>query len=283
MMEGPDESEDQAMGLVRRASLMATVAICLFGATTGMAQTVSQKCVDAVQHKFPEASTAWVVTALTKGEATELRWKSTSGLFGTCTMSPSGIIQDVRSSGRQKPDESKRIDPVEYADFEAYTIECASTDGERNECPVEGGAVVELIGTQGDADCILDTSWGHVENLVWVDDGCHGEFSIRSVRRPLQTFPEGPEGAKDLRSTVSAPELRTLKGRAEQACLREVAGRGVEATHHYGTRTEGEYIVVFIGVRSAPRTGFMGAEPWAPKGDVTCRYNPANDRAVIAR
>jgi hypothetical protein len=271
------------MRLARRTLLVAVAVVFLLGAIAGQAQTVSQKCVDSVQRKYPEVSSAWVVTALTRGDVTELRWRSASGLFGICTMARDGNITDVKSSGRDTSEPSDRIDLEELAVFEPYFIECDSSDGERTECPVEPDAVIELIDVLGDSECTLDVSWGHLDDVVWVDDGCHGRFNVRPARTPLQPLPIRPTTTGSLDETVSQPELRTLKGRAENACLREVSRHGVQVTHHYGTRTEGAYIIVLIGVGGQPQAGFMGADAWTPRGDVTCRYDPTNDRAIIAR
>jgi len=262
---------------------MVTVAVMvLFAATPGEAQTVSMICVDGVHQKYPDAGSAWVVTALTKGDTTELRWQSTSGLFGTCTLGADGQMGEVVSTGRKEAASTDRIVLEEVVVFETYNITCASEDDGRAECEVKRGAIVELVEVHGESECVHEANWGHEGERIWVDKGCHGTFSVRPAGQPLQPLPVRP-ASTDLASTVSVPELRTLEGRAQQACLREVAGRGFDVTHYHGTRVEGSYIVVLVGVGSAPATGFMGAQQWTPKGDVTCRYDPSNDRAVIAR
>ena len=260
------------MKMVRRIFLTAVAMTALFAAVAGEAQTVSQKCVDAVHHKYPDASPSWVVTALTRGDTTELRWRSASGLFGTCTLDSHGQIADVSSTGRRTSKPTDRIELDEVVVFETYTVTCVSEEEGRHGCSVKEGAVVELVEVHGESDCVLDLSWGHEDNHIWVDQGCHGTFNVRPAHQPLQPLPTQPDTGTDLRSTVGAPELRTLEGRAQEACLREAINQGIEVTHHYGTRAVGSYIVVFIGVQS-----------WAQKGDVTCRYDPKNDRAVIAR
>ena len=122
-----------------------------------------------------------------------------------------------------------------------------------------------------EADCEMDVGWGHDEDVVWVDQGCGAVFEVRPARVPMTVGPTGG-GADELRNSVGPGELRTLEGRAQDACLRAARGRGIDVTHVFGTRAEGSYVVVLMAVQS-----------WAQKADVTCRYDPTNDQAAIAR
>jgi hypothetical protein len=84
---------------------------------------------------------------------------------------------------------------------------------------------------------------------------------------------EGPSTVrKDLRDRVGPPELRTIKGRAQDACRRAAAEREIAVRGIFGTRAEGDYVVVLMGVTTRTQ-----------RTEVTCRYNPADDTAIIAR
>lgn len=267
MMEILDESEGPTM---RMACRLTTVAMTVVLATaTGAAQTVSQRCADAVRHANPDLGRVWVVTALSRGDQSVLNWQSASGQVGTCTMNAAGEIVDVKTTGRREPPcAPPLIGPVEAPEqFEPYLMRCESADGGRVECDVRPFAAVTLVAVDGDAECVMNTSWGHEGAVVWVDAGCRATFDVRPRRIPVPA----PHGA-DLRDRVGEPELRTLKGRAQDACLRAARGQGIAVTEVFGTRAEGSYVVVLMAVES-----------WAQRGEVTCRYDPANDRAAIAR
>lgn len=255
-----------------RKTLLAVATTVVLAVTPAVAQTVSQRCVDAVRHEHPEVGAVWVNTALTRGDVTELSWSSASKVMGKCTLDAQGQIVGVSVTGRRSTepfvvDESLTSAAV----FEPYRVTCISEDGGRLECPVRPSAEVELVEVLGDAECVMDVGWGHDEDVVWVDGGCRAVFEVRPARVPMTLgAPRG--GGDDLRDAVGPGELRTLEGRAQNACLRAARGRGIDVTHVFGTRAEGSYVVVLMAVES-----------WAQKADVTCRYDPANDQAAIAR
>ncbi len=122
-----------------------------------------------------------------------------------------------------------------------------------------------------DADCVMDIHWGHDDDVIWVDEGCGAVFEVRPARVPI-TMDEPGGGNDELRDSVGPGELRTLEGRAQDACLRAARGRGIDVTHVFGTRAEGSYVVVLLAVES-----------WAQRADVTCRYDPSNNQVAIAR
>ena len=57
-------------------------------------------------------------------------------------------------------------------------IVCASTAGERQECPGDTAAGVLLVRSTGPAACLLGRTWGYDDKGVWVSDGCSGEFLL---------------------------------------------------------------------------------------------------------
>ncbi len=272
-MVGPDESEGLTMKVARRATMVAIAVAVVLAAGSGSAQTVSQRCVDAARRANPNLETVWVVTALTRGDQTVLNWQSASGLVGTCTMDAAGEIVDVRTTGRRKPVAAVAELGTGGAPelFEPYLVPCESVDGGRVECDVHPHAMVTLVEVLGEDDCVMDINWGHEDDTVWVDAGCRAIFDVRPWRAPKAYEPAVPAGT-NLVDRVSQSELRTLEGRAQDACLRAARGRGIAVTNVFGTRAEGAYVVVLMSVES-----------WAQKAEVTCRYDPTNDTAAIAR
>ncbi len=261
------------MEMAFRKTLLAALTTALLAAALATAQTVSQLCVDAVRRDHSDVGAVWVTKALTRGDVTELSWASSSKTIGICTLDSSGKIVDVSVTGRRSTepievDEALRSAAV----FEPYRVTCISEEGGRVECPIRPSAVVELMDTLDDSECVMDTNWGHDEGVVWVDKGCRAVFEIRPARVPIVVGPPSGGGTGELRESVGPGELRTLEGRAQDACLRAARGRGIAVTNVFGTRAEGSYVVVLMAVES-----------WAQRADVTCRYDPTNDQAAIAR
>ena len=77
------------------------------------------------------------------------------------------------------------------------TVTCASTAGERRECPANTSGGVALLKSTGAAPCLLGKSWGYDDTGVWVADGCSGDFIVGqapSTQTATQPAPkESPE------------------------------------------------------------------------------------------
>ena len=260
------------MGTGYRKTLLAVATTLVLTVSPAVAQTVSQRCVDAVRHEHPDVGAVWVNSALTRGDVTELSWSSASKVMGKCILDGQGQIVGMSITGRRST-EPVVVDEslASAALFEPYRITCISEEGGRLECPVRPSAEVELVEVLDDSDCVMDVGWGHQEDVVWVDEGCRAVFEVRPARVPMSLSPPRG-GGDDLRDAVGPGELRTLEGRAQNACLRAARGRGIDVTHVFATRAEGSYVIVLMAVES-----------WAQKADVTCRYDPASDQAAIAR
>jgi len=56
-------------------------------------------------------------------------------------------------------------------------VTCAST-GERVECAADTSGGVVLQRRTSDAACLLGSSWGYDAGVIWVKDGCAGEFVV---------------------------------------------------------------------------------------------------------
>lgn len=61
----------------------------------------------------------------------------------------------------------------------AYTVTCESKRQNRANCPVKPNAVVRLhrqLSTKN--NCVRGTSWGQVDDAIWVDKSCKAIFSV---------------------------------------------------------------------------------------------------------
>jgi hypothetical protein len=55
-------------------------------------------------------------------------------------------------------------------------IVCDSRPGARQHCPADTSAGVALVGSHGEAPCLLGKTWGYDDTGVWASDGCGGDF-----------------------------------------------------------------------------------------------------------
>jgi hypothetical protein len=60
----------------------------------------------------------------------------------------------------------------------ATMLVCESADGSRKECRVGSLRGAGLVRQIGDADCILNRTWGYDREGVWVTKGCRAEFAV---------------------------------------------------------------------------------------------------------
>ncbi|RPI57323.1 MAG: DUF3011 domain-containing protein [Acidobacteria bacterium] len=76
-------------------------------------------------------------------------------------------------------------------------IACASTAGERQECPGDTAGGVLLVRSTGPAACLLGRTWGYDDKGVWVSDGCSGEFLLAQPVAAGQTATPTPTPATE--------------------------------------------------------------------------------------
>lgn len=57
-------------------------------------------------------------------------------------------------------------------------VNCASTTGQRVECPADTSAGVVIRQSTGTAACLLGKTWGYTDHNIWVQDGCSAEFVL---------------------------------------------------------------------------------------------------------
>jgi hypothetical protein len=237
------------------------------------AQTVSQKCVESVRETFPDEVTVWVVAAHARDDHTELRWRSASGRLGVCRLEPGGTISDVAVTGFREPGAAQLMpSEPEPRTFEPYRLTCESEHGGRQRCDIEPAAIVVLVEQLGEESCIAGLTWGHEGDEIWVDSGCRGEFEVSPAPPRLEPSSLGQAAGEQRESGEGMNHPRFQETRAQQQCRNLAAGRGVLVRRILGSRIEGESVVVL-----------MEAETWSQRQEVTCRYDPATDQAVIAR
>lgn len=59
-------------------------------------------------------------------------------------------------------------------------VKCESSKDRRTTCPVGSNSHVELVRQLSEADCRRSSTWGTNNDSIWVDNGCRGEFRVRS-------------------------------------------------------------------------------------------------------
>lgn len=250
---------------------LALWAVAVLLAAPGAAQTVSQRCADAVRAEVADVSSVWVVAALTRSDHMELRWQSANGREGVCRLEPDGRVSDVAVTGvRERRHE--QLQPVEESSFEPYEVTCGSEFGGRVECDVRSPSTVVFVEQLGEESCIPDLTWGHDEDVIWVDQGCSATFLVSPVRQRLA--PESLSAVRqDARSGGGGPNHPTFREtRAREQCRNLAASRGARVRRILGSRIEGDAVIVLMEV-----------ETFAARGELTCRYDPATDRALAVR
>ena len=256
---------------MRSARRMTWLVVAALGlAPWAAAQTVSQRCVDAVREQLPEESSVWVVAAHGKDGYTELSWRGASGRVGVCRMEADGRISDVAVTGHRPPP-SPELTAEDEGFFEPYELTCGSEFGARKTCDVPPSAIVVMVEQLGEEDCIAGLTWGQDDEAIWVERGCRAVF--RASPRPARIDPGSLSGEGQTAGAgegMSHPRFR--ESRAQQQCRNAAASRGVRVKRFLGTRIEGDAVVVL-----------MEAETYSQRQEVTCRYDPATDQALIAR
>ena len=77
------------------------------------------------------------------------------------------------------------------------TVLCASTAGERTQCPANTAAGVVLLRSSAPAACLLGKTWGYDDVAVWVSNGCDGEFAIGPSQTPAPAPPPPPQDSRE--------------------------------------------------------------------------------------
>ncbi len=68
--------------------------------------------------------------------------------------------------------------PSEAVPPTALKVVCESTDGHRKLCAADASHGVGMLRQLGDAECILNHTWGYTPSGVWVEGGCRAEFAV---------------------------------------------------------------------------------------------------------
>lgn len=71
---------------------------------------------------------------------------------------------------------------------------CESVDGKLNRCAADIAGGVRLARQISDSACRFGRDWGYDANGIWVNNGCRGEFGVRSVSvaRTVTALPPEP-------------------------------------------------------------------------------------------
>jgi len=73
--------------------------------------------------------------------------------------------------------------PRVLAQQPTQTIQCASTDGRVQRCPVDARGGVVLQTQYSRSGCYQNETWGYDANSVWVSNGCRAAFLVGTPPR----------------------------------------------------------------------------------------------------
>src|SRR5262245_38593577 len=69
-------------------------------------------------------------------------------------------------------------------------VTCESQPGQRVECAANTSSGVALLRSTGSAACLLGRTWGYDDKVIWVSDGCAGQFYAGQLQQaPVKTRP----------------------------------------------------------------------------------------------
>jgi hypothetical protein len=89
-----------------------------------------------------------------------------------------------------------------------HSVSCSSKPGERSDCPADTSKGVALVHSIGESPCLLGKTWGYTDTLVWVSDGCAGDFFLGAEQKPAEAKPVAEQPAP---VTAEAEKKKSLE------------------------------------------------------------------------
>ena len=109
-------------------------------------------------------------------------------LFVWLTFIPTTLVAQTGAADASSTPASAPVSPQAAP----QPVTCASTPGQRTQCPADTSRGVVLLRSRGDAPCLLGRTWGYDQASVWVSDGCSAEFATGAVADAKPTKPKAP-------------------------------------------------------------------------------------------
>lgn len=93
--------------------------------------------------------------------------------------------------------------PNAYPGNPGQVVNCGSSDNRPASCRVPPGwRGVRLVQQTSRAACIEGRTWGYSRGMIWVNNGCRGNFAAASGWRP------GPGWNRDIQLSCGSPQYR---------------------------------------------------------------------------
>jgi hypothetical protein len=86
------------------------------------------------------------------------------------------VFADERAASRYPDDRP----PVYSSSNSGGIVRCESNDGRTQVCPADGAERVRLAKQLSRTECVEGRNWGVNRDGIWVDDGCRGDFEVRT-------------------------------------------------------------------------------------------------------
>ena len=91
------------------------------------------------------------------------------------------------------------------------SVNCASSDGERQHCAANTSAGVLMSRSTGEGACLLGKTWGYDDAGVWVLDGCSAEFIVAGAPGDAPAIAvQGVAATEPLAPVATTAESRPL-------------------------------------------------------------------------
>ncbi|UKE42665.1 DUF3011 domain-containing protein [Xanthomonas translucens pv. secalis] len=132
------------------------------------------------------------------------------------------------------------------------TIRCESQDRRQRVCNT-GWRDAVLVRQLSDTRCIEGRSWGQRDGMVWVDDGCRGEFAEGRGRGGGGWGPDRPPSGDDYSVTCSSDDKRLRscawdRGQGRPSVIQQLSGTTCVEGRNWGY--EGNAVWVKEGCRA---------------------------------
>jgi len=116
---------------------------------------------------------------------------------------------------------------------QGQSVLCESSNGKYHECRVSGVGRVVLAQQLSDTACVEGKTWGTRNGMVWVSNGCRGEFDLSANVAGTNLICESKNNIKHSCRADVRPGVTLARQLSDNACVR---GRT------WGTNREGVWV-----------------------------------------
>ena len=149
----------------------------------------------------------------------EIRWSTHEGHKGVCRVDSEGRVYEIAIT---------EFPP--RAGYE-YSLTCSSVRYRRKECQLKEPGSVRLDRQLSKAQCVQNRTWGSDNRVLWVDQGCSGQFTV-TTRPAWEPYSLTCESIRNGRT-----ECR-MKGAADVSISRQLSSTSCRLNTNWGVSND---------------------------------------------